>query len=1608
MDKLKKLLFAMLLLLVGGIMVAPASAFAATISYKYIDGTAVQSGGANYTTDNSAANFDAVKAVVNAEIGTGKIIAYVDGSAMYKGVLAPNEFAADGTVVVVTSDKATGGKLNDAHDYGVVWFIYDDALYLVSQKAGGSRLQNSGSYYDIGTINREVNFDSDGFFIKTPSMEKTDPGVDGYGVEPSVVGDESTTINDDEYYEYTGVAPAEKELSVTAGETINFNEASGVFKKMATSAASSAGDVMDAGTFPWISYAADITDVYMGTDIIAEGNLAQMFNGNTSPNGSRVSTIELGKVGESKYTNLENVYIYSSFEDVTTTAAMFARCPSLRQVIAYQADGTEATTFDLTKNKSTAFMFYGCEALENNYTGALVDIMDMSTGELKDTRFMFAGCPAITSPKIKDYDMSNVDCMDSMFHGATDARITFSGSGNTSVAGWNVGNVRSCMAAFAGVLNDLDDPVSNLSPGLSGVIPTNTVVDGAVDLGAWDLSNCVTAYGMFAQNLGVSDVSFNTAAGAYAQLRNAENMFNGCDYISSVSMPVEMPELTDAKAMYRRAASKYAGTASANLDGWKAPKLHNADMMFEASGFTTIDLDSSSDMSSVTEMKAMFADNVKLTNLGADKLGHWVLSDAEEVGYMFSGCTSLEDVDVATWGMDSAKDITHMFCDCESLGAINASAWTTPALTGMECFAYNTGITSASMEGWDTSNVTNMYMAYSNCPNLATVVLPGTADSFAKVKYTTGMFAFDPVLEEVTGADTSKYAAPDLIDARGMYAFCPSLTTVDTEALVKDKTETIAYMFRGDESLTGADISLWDTSNVTYMQGLFDGCVNLQTVSVGDDISSAKLQDMGMMFRNCYKLGDSINTVLAKFAATPLLKDMYQSFKNCYALMVLDMSDMNLSVATDLREMAYMEEHPTIVTNKLTTIKVPATITTAPGFITTNGPDGHGGTSINMFWVDGDGASDGGHEESSGTDDLKTTFIVNGAIPAGLKSYNFGGTNGDNDNRSFLSYDPANDQTINGTKTNAYTFISPTDVGVLKMSVTSTLYKNGKNVTDATNVPAEFVWQKDSTPVAGTTDTYTTAANAAGVYKATAVPGELTGGNREFNATYTLSAFPVVAKKIEATYKGTNIVQGNSYSKNDVEVKYTDAGGVEHTLAPADFTVNSLVVSNLGDNTYTVTYNPGDGDLTDTITVRGVAAGEPYITATYTGLPITVGNNYTKLDVDVKYTTAGGTTTTLGVNDFTVNKNTVEAVGDNTFTATYVDPDGKTLTDTFTVEGKDASVGIVALYIGDDVPVGQNYSKDDVKVTYTTPGGVEIILTSDDFTVNSQKVTKKGDNTFTVTYKLGDDTYTDTITVPGKRVIGSIKAVYTGPSVLVGNEYNPSDVTVTAYYSDDVSKSEGFTVNPSGFSTTKVTNVGSNNVTATYKDPAQGDKAFTSVFTVTGYKNVSSISATYTGDKIKVGKSYDKDKVKVTVYYDDGTSGTTTAFTVDSTTVTGEGSNSYTATYRDAFGNTYTAGYTVPGYKDGDSGSGSSSSSSAWPGTSGSDYAGVSSVLPGFGTGYAASTPIGYNLGVASGLVQTGTTDKAVFFIVGGIVLICALAILLYIKFLKSSSGDGE
>ena len=433
---------------------------------------------------------------------------------------------------------------------------------------------------------------------------------------------------------------------------------------------------------------------------------------------------------------------------------------------------------------------------------------------------------------------------------------------------------------------------------------------------------------------------------------------------------------------------------------------------------------------------------------------------------------------------------------------------------------------------------------------------------------------------------------------------------------------------------------------------------------------------------------------------------------------------------------------------------------------------------------------------------------------------------------------------------------------------------------------------------------------------------------QEKKANYTVQGY----KKIDhmtAEYGGPSIPIGEQYDKEDVAVTlyFTADETDKKVLSPSEWTESSLDVTQIGDNEYTATYSDAYQEKSANYIVDGYKKVD-HMKAEYKGEPIPVGEDYSKDEVEVTlyYDAEETDKKVLGKDEWTESDLKVTQVGDNNYTATYTDS-YQTKSADYIVDGYKKIDHMTAEYKGLPIPYGTDYTKDDVEVTlyYDAEETDKKVLTVDEWEVkdgNLKVYESDADGNgkvpdiavYTDRYQSSEAEYK----VQGYKKVDHMTAVYNGPAIPIGQQYDKEDVTVTLFY--DAEETESKLLNSSEWteSSLDVTNEGDNNFTATYTDTYQSSSAG---YVVKGYKKIDHIRADYTGPFVPIGTNYDKQHVKVVIYYDvDETTSESKELTVDEWTessllVEKVGTdNEYTATYTDQYHNLSDT-YNVEGYK---------------------------------------------------------------------------------------------
>ena len=234
-------------------------------------------------------------------------------------------------------------------------------------------------------------------------------------------------------------------------------------------------------------------------------------------------------------------------------------------------------------------------------------------------------------------------------------------------------------------------------------------------------------------------------------------------------------------------------------------KVISMNKMFSgASSLTNLDV-SKWNTSNVTNMVQMFSGASSLTNLDVSK---WDTSKVTNMSSMFDGTNNLRNLDISKWNTSNVTDMSYMFNGASSLTNLDVSKWKTTNVTDMRnMFNRVNSLTDLDVSKWDTSNVTNMSDMFEDSSSLISL-------------------------------DVSKWNTSNVTDMLNMFKNTRNLRNLDVSKWNINNVTNIGGMFNGASSLTSLDISNWNTKKVEYIENMFEGTYKLKELKLGENFKN--------------------------------------------------------------------------------------------------------------------------------------------------------------------------------------------------------------------------------------------------------------------------------------------------------------------------------------------------------------------------------------------------------------------------------------------------------------------------------------------------------------------------------------------------------------------------------------------------------------------------------------------------------------------------------------------------------------------------------------------------------------------------------------------------
>ena len=570
----------------------------------------------------------------------------------------------------------------------------------------------------------------------------------------------------------------------------------------------------------------------------------------------------------------------------------------------WDTDGTKSNvtkvvfdpSFTGARPTTTYDWFYYMQNLES-----ITGLNYLNTSEVTNMDWMFLGCGKLTSLDFSSFNTSKVTSMYHMFDGCVKLQTIYVGSG------WSTAAVTSSSEMFnfcprlvggQGTTWDIDNPKDKTYAHIDGG-PSNPgyFTEWKEAYACYTPSNTTLTF--------YYDTQRSSRTGTTFDLNTGDNVVG---WETNVTKVVFDPSFASA-----RPTSTYGWfydmtnlQTITGIEYLNTSEVTNMGHMFNGCiELTSLDL-SSFNTSKVTHMHQMFQFCYELTSLD---LSNFNTAKVTDIHYMLDYCTNLRTIYVGDgWSTAAVTNSTSMFRNCTSLvggqgttydanhidkayahidgGPSNPGYFTewkeayacyTPSNTTLT-FYYDKLRSSRTGTTYDLNTGNNWPDWYTDGTN-ASVTKVVFDPSFANARPTTtyDWFYYMQNLQSITGIsylntsevtsmaymfcncsiltslDVSHFNTSKVTDMRYMFYNCRTLTSLDVSSFNTSKVTNMCAMFLNCK-LTSLDVSHFNTSKVTNMRYMFAGGLNLQTIYVGNDWSTAAVTESSDMFTNCFNL----------------------------------------------------------------------------------------------------------------------------------------------------------------------------------------------------------------------------------------------------------------------------------------------------------------------------------------------------------------------------------------------------------------------------------------------------------------------------------------------------------------------------------------------------------------------------------------------------------------------------------------------------------------------------------------------------------------------------------------------------------------------------------
>lgn len=503
------------------------------------------------------------------------------------------------------------------------------------------------------------------------------------------------------------------------------------------------------------------------------------------------------------HSTISTVVFDNSFAECTTltsTAWWFYDCSNLTFIVGIGNLKTENVT-------DMRAMFRGCSRLLS------IDLSSFNTSKVEDLGYMFRDCSSLTTLNLSNFVTGNVTEMSSVFDGCS-ALTTI------NLSGFNTAKVTDMHQMFneCSSLTTLDLTDFNTAY----VTTMFGMFDGCSSLASLDLSSFNTAnvtamHYMFESCSALTTIIVSDGWTTIA-VDDSENMFTGCYSLKGGRGTEYTQDHTDVSYAHIDGGVNNPGyfTSKDDIEGRRHELIERLNEIQQQ-------------IESITSVLQSKDPNQTATDLWQTL--HYLDEDAITIHSRIDDAQTGAELEDIEWMIEELEQrVVVLREEVENYGETN------------DPIAY----------GVFTNNIMKLTFYYDK--EMGThdegIAIPWeqllNSNEMNNARQTLAMIDFDPSFANLTTLTSIGY----------LFAGCMNLTSINgLEYLITDNMTDMREMFASCESLTELDLRSFNTSKVTMMWGMFQGCSHLKTIIVGPGWTTSALTDEGHeMFAGCTSL----------------------------------------------------------------------------------------------------------------------------------------------------------------------------------------------------------------------------------------------------------------------------------------------------------------------------------------------------------------------------------------------------------------------------------------------------------------------------------------------------------------------------------------------------------------------------------------------------------------------------------------------------------------------------------------------------------------------------------------------------------------------------------